>query len=134
MLHRKQPDYTGEGRNLEIGDEKTLSSEGIKNYNNKNSDDHFSSLIADRLKDEALEEHEDSVLGDEYVSKSLLLPPELAEQIYSDVNACWTSKIIPEFELEHIGIRIVSVRKSMRKLQKNHVKSKADSLSWRIEE
>jgi hypothetical protein len=96
------------------------------------ADDNFSSLKADRLKDEALEELEDSVMGDECVSKSLLLPSELAEQIYSDVNASWTSKIIPEFGLEHNGIRIVSVRMSMRKLQESH--EKADSLPWRIEE
>ena len=41
----------------------------------------------------------------------LLLTSELAEQIYSDVNASRaSSEIIPEFELEHDGIRIVSVR------------------------
>jgi hypothetical protein len=107
----------------EVGDSQHLA--------NVRTDDHFSSLIADRLKDEALEELEDSLIGNECVSNCLLLPSELAEQIYSDVNASWTSKIIPEFELEHNGIRIVSVRMSMRKLQESH--EKADSLSWRSE-
>jgi hypothetical protein len=95
------------------------------------AEDYFSSLIADRLNDEASEEEEDLLMDGERVNKSLLLPSELAEQIYSDVNASWTSKIIPEFELEHNGIRIVSVRMSMRKLQESH--EKADSLSWRSE-
>ncbi len=75
-------------------------------------EDYFSSLIADRLEDEALEVLENSSTGDQCMNRFLLLlTSELAEQIYSDVNANRTSsKIIPEFELEHDGIRIVSVR------------------------
>ena len=47
------------------------------------------------------------------MNKFLLLPSELAVQIYSDMNASrGLSEIIPEFELEHDGIRIVSVRMS----------------------
>ena len=77
------------------------------------TEDYFSSLIADRLKDEALEELEISSIGDQYMNnKFLLLPSELAVQIYSDMNASRGSQIIPEFELEHDGIRIVSVRMS----------------------
>ena len=76
------------------------------------TDDYFSSLIADRLKDEALEVLENSSTGDRCMNRFLLLlTSELAEQIYSDVNANRTSsEIIPEFELEHDGIWIRSVR------------------------
>lgn len=77
------------------------------------TEDYFSSLIAERLKDEALEELEDSSTGDhQCMNKFLFLPSELAVQIYSDVNASRGSEIIPEFELEHDGVRIVSVRMS----------------------
>ena len=77
------------------------------------TEDYFSSLIAERLKDEALEELENSSTGDhQCMNRFLLLPSELAVQIYSDVNASRGSEIIPEFELEHDGIRIVSVRMS----------------------
>ena len=77
------------------------------------TEDYFSSLIAERLKDEALEELENSSTGDhQCMNRFLLLPSELAVQIYSDVNASQGSEIIPEFELEHDGIRIVSVRMS----------------------
>lgn len=47
----------------------------------------------------------------ECISKSLLLPSWFAEQIYLDVNESQASGIIPNFELEHDGIRIVSVTK-----------------------
>ena len=81
------------------------------------TEDYFSSLIAERLKDEVLEELENSSTGDQCMNRFLLLPSELAVQIYSDVNASRGSEIIPEFELEHDGIRILSVRMSKSKLQ-----------------
>lgn len=74
------------------------------------TEDYFSSLIAERLKDEVLEELENSSTGDQCMNRFLLLPSELAVQIYSDVNASQGSEIIPE--LDHDGIRIVSVRMS----------------------
>ena len=75
------------------------------------TEDYFSSLIAERLKGEALEELENSSTGDhQCMNRFLLLPSELAVQIYSDVNASQGSEIIPE--LDHDGIRIVSVRMS----------------------
>jgi hypothetical protein len=95
---------------------------------NRLNGDYFSFLVAGRLKEEALEELEDSLMGDGCMDKSLLLPSELADQICSEVNASRASEVIPEFELEHNGIRIVS----MRKLRKKH--SKADDLTWRTEE
>jgi hypothetical protein len=72
------------------------------------TEDYFLSLIAERRKDEALDREEDSI--DECINKYLLLPSELAERICLDVNESRTSGIIPNFELEHDGIRIVSVR------------------------
>ena len=74
------------------------------------TEDYFSSLITERLKDEALEELENSSTGDQCMNKFLLLPSKLAVQIYSDVVASQGSEIIPEFELDHDGIRIVYVR------------------------
>jgi hypothetical protein len=92
-------------------------------------ENYLSSLVTDRLKDEALEEPEASLVGDELVNKNLLLlPSELAEQMCSEVNASWASEIIPEFELDHNGMRIISVRK----LRKNH--ARVDRPTWRTEE
>jgi hypothetical protein len=78
------------------------------------TEDYFLSRIEDRHKDEKRELEEDLAMDEhvsECVSKSLLLPSELAKQIYSDVNESRTSGIIPDFELEHDGIRIVSITK-----------------------
>ena len=48
---------------------------------------------------------------DKFVVKSLLmLPPELAGELYVAVNARRTLKIIRGFELEHDGTQIMSVR------------------------
>jgi hypothetical protein len=77
-------------------------------------DDYFPVLLTDRLKDEAFEiMKEPLMVSDESMGKSiLLLPSELAEQIYIEVNnSSLSSKIIPEFELEQNGTKIVSVRK-----------------------
>jgi hypothetical protein len=77
------------------------------------SDDHFSSLVADRQLDELRELLEDSSPDEcisECVSKSLLLPSRFAEQISLAVHESRTSGAIPNFELEHNGICIISVR------------------------
>ena len=76
-------------------------------------DNYFTALLTDRHKEEVLEMMEDPLmLVDVSLEKSLLLlPPELAEQIYIEVNTSRTSEIIPEFELEHDGTKILSVRK-----------------------
>jgi len=68
------------------------------------------SLLVDRHKDEILEEEENLQLaGGETASKgTLLLPSELAKQIYSYIKAA-ASKNIPDFKLEYNGTKIISI-------------------------
>jgi len=70
------------------------------------------SLVDNRLSDEAFEENENLLLaGDIVESSNLLLPSKMAEQIYNYVKAALESKIIPDFKLEHNGVRVISVRR-----------------------
>lgn len=86
------------------------------------TEDYFLSQIEDRHKDERRELSEDLSMDEnlsECASKSLFLPSWLAEQIYLDVNESQASGIIPNFELEHDGIRIVSITKCSDKGNRN---------------
>jgi hypothetical protein len=132
VSHNTSLDRTQNAQLEPLGPESSTFQEITDDQSSDNgwTEDQFSSLIADRLKDEALQEFEDSSIGNDCVRKSLLLTSELAGQIHFAVNTSQASET--EFELVHDGKQIVSVRMSRRKLQENHIK--ADRLSWRSEE
>jgi hypothetical protein len=73
------------------------------------TEDYYSALIAERLKDETFDLLE-GLLIEGCISKSLFLPSSLAERVYMYINENRISGIISNFEVDHDGIRIVSVR------------------------
>lgn len=91
----------------------------------------FASFVAERLGDESLEETEDALMEVECVNRSLILLPEWAQKIYFGANANRNYEIIPEFQLDHNGILIVSIRMTRKNLQENQ--AEADSLLRRFE-
>jgi hypothetical protein len=80
----------------------------VENIWDENSLHH--SLITNRYNNETWEEEENLLLAEDKVatSSSLLFPSNLAEQIYKYVRALESEKI-PDFKLEHNGVRIISI-------------------------